>query len=425
MPSASLRRGIRTTQTVNPDSIVPPIDIILKRATPWRSQLTNLLEKIGSGPKPRQKKVRIANYISFDPLDECQLETVGTGGWERYARIVVAQNNVLGSPTEMFYQPGDELLLIDTDQVVEVVATPSKKHDLYPAVPDTLGGATNGFSAPGTVVVRTVKPVPFINATLTQFQYLGHPIREGQDYDTEPLQRDVIYDANFVERIDVSWSATDEETEYIKVYGIPDDFRFQQEEAIYDIKTQRELRCMFGQRSVDFTNPRQPKYNMGGVLDFIRTNVMVYNPDGITNPERLLRTWMTEQLFRYTPNGNEKYVLIGLRALARLTETFDNIRRVDIKTNQQELKAAGLNIQTYEWLGQIIHIIPYQHFRIGTKYEDWVLGLDLPNIELRTAIDFRVKNTTLPNQRRMTFFCEWAGTILVHQEYTHALLRTP
>lgn len=421
----TLRRGIRTTTTVNPDSVVPDINVILKRASPWRSQLSNLLEMVSETGAPKTKKVRIANYISFDPLDDCAFVAAGTGGESRLARISVAQSNVAQLSNDMFYQPGDELYLIDNDQAVEVVATPfAKSKRAYGTVSDTLLGTTGtGLSAPGTIVVRTIKAVPYRNVPLKQLQVLGRAVAEGQDYDTQPFQRDVMYDVAFVERIDTSWQATDEETKYIRTYGIPNDFKFQQEESIHDIKTNRELRLLMGQREVDMTDPKAPLYRMGGLLDYIRTNVTVYNPDATTNFERTVRTFMTEQAFKYTPNGMEKYVLCGLRALGRLSQHFDQIRRVDVRSNPK-LRLAGLDIQTYEWLGQTIHIVPYQHFRVGTKMEDWMLVVDVPNIELKTAMNFTVKNTTLANQRRESFYCEWAGTMLVHQEYTHALLRT-
>ena len=424
MPTSTLRRGMRTTTTVNPDSIVPDINIILKRATPWRSQLSNLLELVSETGAPKTKKVRIGNYMSFDPLDECSLVTVGTGSEERFAVISVAQSNVANNSNAMFYQPGDELYLIENDQTVEVVATPYLKHTRYAQLSNTLLGTTNtGLTPAGQIAVRVIKAVPFRNVPLKQLQLLGRAVAEGQDYNTAPFQRDATYDMNLVERIDTSWQATDEETKYIRTYGIPNDFKFQQEEAIQDIKTQRELRLMFGQREIDTVDPKSPLYRMGGVLDFVRTNVMSYNPSSTTNFEKVVRNWMTEHAFKYTPNGMEKYVLCGLKALGRLSEQFDQIRRVDMRSNPK-LKAAGLDIQTYDWLGQTIHIIPYQHFRIGTKHEDWMLALDVPNIELKTAMNYTVKNTTLPNQRLESFYCEWAGTVLVHQEYTHALLRT-
>jgi len=424
MPISSARRGIRTTTTVNPDSVVPDINVILKRSTPWRSQLSNLLELVSETGAPKTKKVRIADYMSFDPLDECALITAGTGGEERFAVISVAQSNVSKQSNAMFYQPGDELYLIDNDQTVEVVATPYARNLRYAVLSDgLLGTVGTGLTPAGQVAVRVIKAVPFRNVTLTQLQLIGRAVAEGQDYDTAPIQRDAMYNVNFVERIDISWKATDEETKYIRTYGIPNDFKFQQEESIQDIKTQRELRMMFGQREVDMTDPKAPLYRMGGVLDFIRTNVMAYNPTSTTNFEKVIRTWMTDHAFKYTPNGMEKYVLSGLGALNRLTTTYDSIRRVDMRANPK-LRAAGLDLQTYEWLGQTLHIIPYQHFRVGTKHEDWMLALDVPNLELKTAMNFTVKNTTLANQRQESFYCEWSGTVLVNQEYTHSLLRT-
>jgi len=421
----TVRRGMRTTTTVNPQDILPPdIDDVLYRADPTRSQLTTLLSLVKGGSAPKTKKIQVRQYNSFDPLDEITAVTLGTSGNSetRYARLTMAQRAVRPSTSDMFYQPGDRLAL-DNGQTVEIVMTPTKKLSTLASLTTALTGNTTTASAAGTVVVRNVERAAIRTTSVTNCQYLGHPIYEGEPVQSAPFQRDVVYDCNFVERIERTVQCTEDETMYIMNRGSVKDFDFQKKETLADLKQDVELIHMWGTREVDFTVRNQPKHHMGGLLYNIKSNVTVYNPYDTSDFENLLQDFMVDQAFKITPNGYTKTFLVGDRLHSKIMKQFGQYRRIDLKNNK-DFEAAGLNISTYDFGGRVLKIMPYKHFRGGTKWEWWGACIDLPLIETRVKIPYRTINATLPGQRILTFGMEWAGTCAFHLEQSHALLCT-
>jgi hypothetical protein len=182
---------------------------------------------------------------------------------------------------------------------------------------------------------------------------------------------------------------------------------------------------MFGKRSFDMTIPDQPKLHMGGVLDFITTNVMVYNPNNPNlNFEQLIRTWMTNCLFRVCPNGMRKTVFVGERLSDAFMQVFDNLRR--IMADKQAVKnVGGVSVTTYEFNGRIIDLVTYRHFRVETPWSWWAVGLNIPSLETRIKKKYQIRDATLPNERVYRYAVEWQGSLAVHLRDSHALLRTP
>lgn len=428
MPSTH-RLGLRTTQTVNPQDILPDIDEVLRRADPTLSQLETILDHLPSGKPPKAKRVDVRQYMSFDPLDQVIAVVPGTAAnnEQRFARLTMAQRSLIATTaTNMIYQPGDKLVL-DSGQVVEVVATPTLVLSGLPNLSAALVGAATGQNPPpGDIIVRCVQPVPF-NASWTGgwAQFLGHTLYEGEPVQQYPWQRDVIYDFNYVETIERVMECTEDETEFITLRGSAKDMQFQREEMLHEIKQDVELLYMFGRRSFDMTVPAQPKLHMGGVLDFVRTNVSVYNPNAPNiNFEQLIRTWMTNQVFRVCPNGMRKMVFVGERLSDAFMATFDSLRRVD--AGKQAIKnVGGVSVTSYEFNGRTIDLVTYRHFRIQTPWSWWALALNIPSLETRIKKKYVVRDATLPTQRVYRYAVEWQGTLACHLEETHALLRTP
>lgn len=423
---ATIRRGLRTSQTHNPMDLPPPdTDEILYIADTTRSQLTTLLEKVKQGSAPKTKKIQVRQYNTFDPLDEITAVTMGDSAdsEQRYANLTMAQRSIRPYTDDMFYQPGDRLIL-DTGQVVEVVMTPTKKLATLSTLTTGLTGNSTTASAAGTIVVRNVERAAlraFSGSTWCQF--LGHPIYEGQPVESEPYQRDVLYDCNFVERIERTVKCTDDETMYLMTRpGGGADLDFQKKESLADLRQDAELINMFGVRELDMTIKNQPKHHMGGVLWGIKSNVTVYNPYSTTDFERLTQDFMVDQSHKITPRGYTKTWLVGDRFHTEFMRSFKNMRRVMM--DNKELKAAGLNISQYDFGGRIINLLPYKHFRAGTKWEWWAVSLDLPLLEQRVKIPFKTFNATKPGERVLTFAMEWAGTMAMHLEQAHAVLRT-
>lgn len=429
MPSTH-RLGIRTTQTVNPQDVLPDVDEILRRADPTLSQLETILDHLPSGKPPKAKRIDVRQYMSFDPLDRVTGVAVGTAGnnEQRFARLAVAQRSLLATtPQNMIYQPGDKIVL-DSGQVCEVVATPVAQLQGLPQLSAALTGTTvGGNPPPGEIIVRVVQPVAFNpNWTGGWLQFIGHTIYEGEPVQSLPWQRDVIYDYNYVEHIERVMECTEDETEFITLRGSAKDMQFQREETLYEIKQDVELLYMFGRRSYDMTIPNQPKLHMGGVLDFISSgNVMVYNPNAPNlNFEQLIRTWMTNQLFRVCPNGMRKTVFIGERLSDAFMQVFDSLRR--IQADKQAVKnVGGVTISTYEFNGRIIDLVTYRHFRVETPWSWWAVGLNLPALETRIKKKYQIRDATLPNERVIRYAVEWQGSLAVHLRDSHALLRTP
>lgn len=426
MPSTH-RRGLRTTQTVNPQDLLPDVDEILRRADPTLSQLSTLLEHLPAGKPPRAKRIDVRQYRSFDPLDRVTAVVVGTAAdnEQRFARLTIQQRSLIATtPTEMLYQPGDRLAL-DSGQVVEVVVTPTDRMPGLPNLSANLIGNATQLTDPGNIIVRNIQPIPFNpNWTGGWILFMGHPIYEGQPVESDSWQRDVVYDYNYVETIERVMECTEDETNFIIQRGSAKDMQFQKEETLREIKQDVEIAYMFGERSFDMTVPGQPKYHMRGLINSIQTNVMVYNPYAANlNFEQLIRSWMTNQVFRVCPNGLEKFVFIGERLSDAFTAVFDNLRRIDIGGGKSR-DIGGVRITTYEFNGRTIHCVVYRHFRVETPWSWWAVAVDLPNLERRVRKNFAIRNATLPNERIIRYAVEWQGTLACHLEETHALLRT-
>jgi hypothetical protein len=427
MPSTH-RIGLRTTQTVNPQDILPDVDEILRRADPTLSQLETILDHLPSGKPPKAKRVDVRQYMSFDPLDRVTNVVVGNAAnnEQRFARLAVQQRSLIATTAvNMIYQPGDKLVL-DSGQVVEVVATPT---DVMPGLPQLsaalVGQPSGNNPPPGEIIVRCVQPVPFMPGWKNGWlQFIGHTLYEGEPVQQKPWQRDVVYDFNYVEMVERVMECTEDETEFITTRGSAKDMQFQREEMLYEIKQDVELLYMFGRRSYDMTVPQQPKLHMGGVLDFVRTNVTLYNPNTPNlNFEQLIRTWMTNQVFRVCPNGMRKLVFVGERLSDAFMSVFDSLRRIDA-AKQSIKNVGGVSVSTYEFNGRTIDLVTYRHFRVETPWSWWALALNIPSLETRIKKKYVIRDATLPTERVYRYAVEWQGTLACHLEETHALLRT-
>lgn len=422
------RRGLRTTQTVNPDNILPDIEDILYRADPTKSQLSNILDQIRGGKEPVSKKVTVRLYDSFDPLDEIVAITLGdvADGEQQYARLTMAQRSVRATTNDMFYQPGDTLAA-DNGQQFMVVMTPTRA--LLSAIPGGalttgLTGNTTTRTAPGDIVVRNVDAAPIRVGNIQWVQFMGHTLYEGEPVQQQSIQRDPYFDANYVEHLERVMECTEDETKYIKTYGVKTDMQFQKEEMLHEIKQDVELKYMFGIRNIhqDFDN--QPKHFMGGLLYFVRSNIMTYNPFAVTDYEKLIQDWMVQHVFRITPNGMEKTIFCGEIAHINFMRAFKDMRRIET-TAGKKAQLAGLDIETYKLGSRTINLVDYKHFRLGTKWEHWMLALDLPELEKRIKTNFSIRKANTDLERVIRYAVDWEGTLAVHREQSHALLRTP
>lgn len=432
MPStgSTTRLGTRTTQNHNPQDLLPDVDEMLRRVDPTLLQFTTLLDKMPKGKKPRTNRIDCREYRPFDYLDQITGMTVGISGNNetRFANITVAQRSLIATtPTDMIYQPGDRLVIVETGQVVEVMATPTENLSGLPSFSATLVGNGTQLPNPGHIIVRNIQPVAIIDlsSALPCFlKFMGHGFHEGQPMESKSWMRDPVYNYNWLGNTEKVIEYTEEETDLIMTRGSIRDIDFQKEESYQEIKTDVELMHMDGKGAFDAVVRNKPKLHMRGLLDFVNTNQMVYNPLAANlNFEQLIRTWMTNQLFRYCPDGMRKLVLVGERLSDAFMQVFDVYRRKDISGGQQA-NLAGVSFTSYEFNGRVIDLLTYRHFRIETPQAWWALGVNLPQIEARPHTEYRFRDATLADQRIIKHVIEWKGSMAVHLEETHALLRT-
>ena len=102
----STRRGIRTTQTVNPQNVKPAISEQIRTLYPEATPIITLMEKISSSGRPKTKKVQVRKYYATDFLDQITASAAGIAGNNetRFGRLTVAQSSRPGI-SGMLYQP--------------------------------------------------------------------------------------------------------------------------------------------------------------------------------------------------------------------------------------------------------------------------------------------------------------------------------
>lgn len=422
------RRGKRTTTNVNPQSVKPDLSAQVRSLSPEAMPMISLLEKIGSGPKPKNKRVGTRKHYAFDHLDTATAVTVGTAGEERFAQLTMAQVSRPQVRGAMFYQPQDKLTIVETGQVVEVWITPDAAYKVNGSEVTLTAGLTGGTttrSAAGTICVRVVEPVNFIDpGGATDTYFLGRTIWESQPVEAVGVMEDELFDFNFVEHKETVVEATNDQIEFIETYGglgSTDDFSFQQKQTFSNMKKDVNYLSFWGERAVNFDQPSRPTYHMRGLMNAIQTNVTVYNPTATADFENLVSEFMYKQAFRYNNGSNRKMAFCGPNFLHNFNKAFREYRRSDINVSKQ---MPGLDIQTYTWMGYTLDLVRNEIFRLDTKHADWCVVVDPAQAELRVAKNFETFPYNLANEREKKIASEWQGTIAWHLEEHHALLRT-
>lgn len=419
------RPGLRTTQTVNPQSVKPQLNEQIRTLRPESMPINYLLEKIGASGKPKSKKFQVRKYYATDMLDQVTAVTLGLSADSetRFARLTIANISRPGI-TGMIYYPQDKIYIASTGQTVEVVMTPNAAYQINGAdltLTTTLTGNTTTRSAAGTIVVRVVEQVPYLTHGVSDIWLLGRTIWESQPIQAQSLQRDLVYDFNYLEHKEWVLNFTDDQIDYVEQYGGVKDFTFQQQELIRESKEQVDLTLWTSERAVNYDQQNRPTYHTRGILNAIKTNVAVYNP---TAPgldfEQLVSDFMYKQAFRHQ-GGMRKWAFAGADFLNNFSRAFREYRRSDINVSKQ---TPGLNIETYSWMGYTIDFIRNERFRLGTAMSNWVCVIDPEQIDIHVAKNWDTRNYNLASEREKKVMYEWSGGIAFHLEEHHALLRT-
>lgn len=433
------RPGMRTTTTIDPQVVQEDISLALKSLSPEATPFLSIVDKISKGPKPKNKRIWVAQEYLFDDVDRISNVVLGSTVGPNYARFALLTVDQLSRPdvrNEVYYFPQDKLYIEATGQTVEVVANPVASiriglgpNDFFQFDAALIGGPPGQLvnrTPPGTILVRNVEPFPILPFQTSWFIYMGRTIFESQDIEAPPKQRDYIWDSNFVEHKEASIQMTEDQKNIITTKLKVPDWNFQQKRAIEEFKREVERTLLFGIRNVDLTVPARPKYYMNGILNTIRTNVAFYDPSIQAGEdfERLVQWFIYEQAFRYNPGGTQKIALCGGRFLMKFNQSFAQYRR----TNTLKLSGTvGFDLSTYDFMGYTLALVQYDGFRQGTPMADWCLVFDPSLIEYRTVKDFETR-LIVPGDnnfiRYYTLVVEWQGTLGFQLEEAHALLRT-
>lgn len=424
---AVVNRGVRSTATSQPLSVVPDIEKKIYELLPEAVPFQAFLQELGRGAPPRGVKIVCAQYYHYDHYARGETVVVGTGSEARFGRIRVRGSSAFVSGS--LYEPGDVLYIVRTGQTVEVVTTEDSALRTASGeevtLPTSLTGTSSQTRTPeGEVVVRVVDAVPFQSFGESAIVLLGRVVYEGQPYDAIPQHQDLVYDFNYVQTVDTSIALTPEQMELVENWHGISELTWQQKNAVKRLMKSVEYAMLFGERAIDYSLGAPKRYT-GGIINFLRTNVWTYTPSSIT-PEAFEKLWwdfINNAAFRYNYNSSNnprKLALVGANFHTRLMTSVRGLQRTTVQT-----KEAGINLERY-FLGPFtLDIVRTEVFRIGTELSDWCLVVDPVFAEPRIWKNYAVKETTLPNQRTRTFSIEWSGSLAVHFEETAALLRTP
>lgn len=426
MYNNSTRRGIRTSQTVNPQSVKPHLNEQIRTLRPEATPVIYLAEKLKSVGKPKSKKVQVRKYYATDMLDLASSATLGlvADGETRFARLVIAQPsrpNLSG----LIYHPQDKIYIPATGQTVEVVMTPTAAYQINGSdmtLTTTITGSTTTRSLAGTIVVRVVEPVAFVDpGANADIWNMGRTIWESQPIQAVSLQRDLVYDYNYLEHKEAVIEVTQDELDYIEQYGGLKDFDFQKTETISELKEQVDLTCWYGERAVNYDQTNRPTYHTRGILNSIRTNVTVYNPTQAgLDFETLVSDFMYKQAFKHQ-GAMRKTAWVGAEFLNNFNKAFREFRRSDINVSKQ---TPGLNITTYDWMGYTLDLVRNERFRLGTPQSHWCCVLDPEQLDVYIGKNYETRPYALPTEREQKIMIEWSGAVVCHLEEHHALLRT-
>lgn len=434
----SNRPGVRTSQTIDPKSVMQDISYSIKTLSPESAPLMAIGQKFSRGAPPKGHKIWVVQEHLFDDVDYCSTvtfcEDTANVNWKRYALLTLDQASRPDVNDVVYYSPQDVLYIQETGQNVEIVATPTASirtglgaTDFWSFDLSLVGGvagtSTNRTPA-GTVLVRNIEPYAIRRFTTSWVVFMGRTIFESQDIEATPKQRDYIWDCNFVEHKEAVIEMTEDQRDLIQTHFKMPDWTHQQVRMIEEFKREIERKYVFGIREYDGTISARPKHFMGGIINTIKTNVAFYDKNlaAGTAFETMLQWFMYEQAFRYNPGGGQKIALCGGKFLMKFNQSFAAYRRT---TSLKLSGSVGFNIDAYDFMGNTLGMINYSGFRQGTPMEDWCLVIDPSLMELRVKKEFNTRQYEAEKERMFKLMVEWQGTVAFQLEQAHAFLRTP
>lgn len=418
------RRGVRTTQTVNPQTLVKDVDDRVRSLDPEATPLLSINEIIGTGPVPKSRKMEVMQHYTFDNWDSVSEVTVGTSAEVRYARLTLEQKSRPSVNGSMFYYPQDTFYIVATGQNVVTVMTPDAAYKVNGSemtLTAGLTGNTTTRTAANTIVVMNIEQSQIISFSSSDVIYTGRTIWESQPIEAQSTQEDVVFDCNYVEHLECVLELSGDQKKFVQQYGKLNDLNFQQTEKIKAFKKQIHYKLWFGERSMEMSQNNRPTYYTRGILKSIKTNVTVYDPTQTDDFERLVSNFMEEQAFRHTPNGRNKVAYCGVKFLSNFDRAFREYRRSDLSDKNP---TPGFHVNKYFWQGCTLSLIRDETFRQGTPMQNWCVVVDPLESQLCVETNFKSRRYELPTDRDLKWMWEWVGGIRHHREETSAILRT-
>lgn len=416
--------GTRTSQTVNPQTLVKDVDDQVRSLEPEATPLLAINKIIGNGPVPKSRKMEVMQHYAFDNWDEVTAVTLGTGAEIRYARLALSQKSRPAVNGSMFYYPQDTFYITATGQNVVAVVTPDAAYKVN-GTEMTLGtgltGNTTTRSVAGSIVVMNIEQSAMVSFTTSDIVFTGRTIYESQAIEAQSTQEDVIFDCNYVEHMECVLNLSGDQQKFVKQYGKLNDLNFQQREKLKAFKKQVHYKLWTGERSMELSQTNRPTYYTRGILKSIKTNVTVYDPTQTDDFERLVSNFMEEQAFRWTPNGREKIGYCGVKFLSNFDRAFREYRRSDLSDKSP---TPGFHVNKYFWQGCTLSLIRDETFRQGTSLQNWCVVVDPLESQLCVETNFTGRRYEAPSDRDMKWMWEWVGGIRHHREETSAILRT-
>lgn len=433
------RTGPRTSVTADPRNIEDQIVGELRKANPSRFPLVALGQKIMKGPSPKNFKIWSRQFDRFDPWDTVSNVVLGSSvgpSYETMALLTVSQATRPDLTNKMLYSPQERLIIAPTMQEVEVIMTPTSSirisngyttNDYLHGLPVGLTGNTDARTAPGTVLVKTLRGVPFKPFTRGDILYANYVSHELQPWEATPRHSDTIYTCQYVERIEGAVSISEDMNGWLKRgqkftdHGTLSHMIAETKELMHNgIETQ----AIFGEGSYQPTYEKSTKTNSWGLIPQMKTHVTYFNPDTL-DFESVVNSWLFEHAYEtVVGDPHAKLFLCGEQFMFKFNNAMREFRSV---SREGVLKQKiGLNVAEYNIMGYDMKLIPYQLFKRGTPFENWCLCIDptLAKLCVVDGKDFYIKSLSRSDERELRYGIEWLGCYLWEFERAHALLRT-
>jgi len=132
-----------------------------------------------------------------------------------------------------------------------------------------------------------------------------------------------------------------------------------------------ERATIFGQRSVDTTDPDKPEYTMGGIISYLTTNV--YPNQGALSQD----AWDDILVSLGNYGSSERVAFCGSTALSAINRLAAGRGRIELLPSASTY---GIDVHRYETTGIVLNLIRHPEFCAHPEYTKAMLILDMKNI---------------------------------------------